>query len=83
MSDQPTFQVYGLGQCSLDCLGKIEAASKAAYLEIIDELAQRGAEAVILGCTEIGLLVEQSDTAVKLLDTTAIHATRAVEYSLS
>ena len=64
------------------CLGKIQDPSRAAYLEIIDTLAARGAEAVILGCTEIGLLVEQADTPVRLLDTTAIHAARAVEYAL-
>ena len=64
------------------CLGKTEAASKAEYLRIIDALAADGAEAVILGCTEIGLLVTQGDTQVRLLDTTAIHAAKAVEYAL-
>lgn len=63
------------------CLGKIEAASKAEYLRIINELADQGAEAVILGCTEIGMLVKQSDTEVRLLDTTVIHAAKAVEYA--
>lgn len=63
------------------CLGKTEAASKAAYLRIIDALSARGAEAVILGCTEIGMLVNQSDTGVRLLDTTALHAAKAVEYA--
>ena len=61
------------------CLGKVEPNSKAAYLHIIDSLAVRGAEAVILGCTEIGMLVNQDDTDVRLLDTTAIHAEKAVE----
>jgi len=64
------------------CLGKIEDNSKAAYLRIIESLANRGAEAVILGCTEIGMLVNQGDTPVRLLDTTAIHAAKAVEYAL-
>lgn len=64
------------------CLGTIEATSKQAYLGIIDELAHQGAEAVILGCTEIGLLVSQDDTAVKLFDTAAIHAQQAVEFAL-
>lgn len=64
------------------CLGKIQADSKTEYLRIIDTLANQGAEAVILGCTEIGLLVSQSDTKVKLFDTTAIHAKKAVEYIL-
>jgi aspartate racemase len=51
-------------------------------LRIIDALAGQGAEAVILGCTEIGMLVNQTDTNVRLLDTTAIHAERAVEYAI-
>ncbi|MBW2238866.1 MAG: aspartate/glutamate racemase family protein [Deltaproteobacteria bacterium] len=64
------------------CLGKIQAGSKAEYLRIIDLLANKGAEAVILGCTEIGMLVNQNDTKVKLFDTTAIHAEKAVEYAI-
>ena len=63
------------------CLGKIESNSKSEYLRIIDTLAAQGAEAVILGCTEIGMLVNQTDTNVRLLDTTAIHAEKAVEYA--
>ena len=65
------------------CLGKIEAASKLEYLRIIQALKAQGAEAVILGCTEIGMLVEQADTDVKLFDTTAIHAAKAVEFAVS
>ena len=65
------------------CLGKITANSKAEYLRVIDALAATGAEAVILGCTEIGMLVNQSDTDVKLIDTTAIHAQQAVRYAIS
>ena len=64
------------------CLGKVKADSKAEYLRIIDALAAQGAEAVILGCTEIGMLVKQADTAIRLLDTTAIHAEKAVEYAI-
>ncbi len=64
------------------CLGKIQSDSKNEYLRIIDMLANQGSEAVILGCTEIGMLISQGDTKVKLLDTTAIHAEKAVEYSL-
>lgn len=64
------------------CLGKIDPRSKAEYLRIIDALAGRGAEAVILGCTEIGMLVNQADTRVRLFDTTAIHAEKAVEYAI-
>lgn len=63
------------------CMGKVENDSKVEYLRIIDALAARGAEAVILGCTEIGMLVNQADTNVKLLDTTTIHAKKAVEYA--
>lgn len=64
------------------CLGVISETSKAAYLQIIDKLARRGAQGVILGCTEIGLLVNQSDTAVPLFDTTVIHATRTAMLSI-
>jgi len=60
------------------CLGQVNAASKLEYLRIINALAQQGAEAVILGCTEIGMLVEQTDTDIMLLDTTMIHAQKAV-----
>jgi len=63
------------------CFGKIESDSKAEYLRIIDALAAQGAEAVILGCTEIGMLVNQADSKVRLFDTTAIHAEKAVEYA--
>ena len=65
------------------CLGKINTDSKTEYLRIIDGLADKGVEAVILGCTEIGMLITQDDTKVKLFDTTAIHAEKAVEYALS
>jgi len=64
------------------CAGKALPASKAEYLRIIKSLADQGAEAVILGCTEIGMLVEQADTQVTLLDTTRIHAQKAVEYAI-
>ncbi len=64
------------------CLGKREPDSKAAYLRIIDQLAEQGAEAVVLGCTEIGMLVTQRDTDVKLFDTTYIHAQKAVDYAI-
>lgn len=65
------------------CLGKVLDASKVEYLRIIDKLYAQGAEAVILGCTEIALLVQQADTSVPLYDTTAIHAAAAVELALS
>jgi aspartate racemase len=65
------------------CLGRTEPASREAYLDIVADLSAQGAEAVILGCTEIGLLIRQRDTSVTLYDTTAIHAARAVEMALS
>lgn len=65
------------------CLGKVKAGSKVEYLRIIESLANQGAEAVILGCTEIGMLVNQTDTKIALLDTTYIHAQKAVEYAIS
>lgn len=61
------------------CQGRVEPGSKAEYLRIVASLAARGAEAVILGCTEIGMLIGQRDTGVRLLDTTLIHAQKAVE----
>ncbi|MEW6984156.1 aspartate/glutamate racemase family protein [Colwelliaceae bacterium 6471] len=64
------------------CLGKSLPASKVEYLRIIESLANQGAEAVILGCTEIGMLVNQNDTEVELLDTTYIHAQKAVECAI-
>ncbi|WP_076409358.1 aspartate/glutamate racemase family protein [Shewanella sp. UCD-KL12] len=64
------------------CLGVINEQSKRVFLAIIDSLFERGATAVILGCTEIALLVGQADTSVKLYDTTAIHAQAAVNKAL-
>ncbi len=65
------------------CRGDIRAESKAAYLDIVSSLAERGAQGVILGCTEIGLLIQGDDTDVSLFDTTAIHAEQAVEAALA
>jgi aspartate racemase len=64
------------------CVGKILPESKSAYLEIMENLIGRGAEGIILGCTEIGLLVHQADSSVPLFDTTRIHAVAAVENAL-
>ncbi|AND80288.1 aspartate/glutamate racemase family protein [Streptococcus pantholopis] len=61
------------------CLGNILEGSKQIYLAVIDDLKNAGAEAVILGCTEIGLLVKQEDTNMPLFDTTAIHAQKSAE----
>ena len=65
------------------CLGKIKPQSKAEYLRVINSLEEQGAEAVILGCTEIGLLVQQAETPVMLVDSTTIHAQKAVELAIS
>lgn len=64
------------------CLGQVREASRQQYLEIIAALHARGAEAVILGCTEIALLVQQEHTSVPLYDTTAIHAEEAVRLAV-
>jgi len=64
------------------CLGKALPSSKIEYLRIIESLAEQGAEAVILGCTEIGMLLNQSDTDITLLDTTYIHAQKAVDWAI-
>ncbi|WP_035577463.1 aspartate/glutamate racemase family protein [Halomonas sp. TG39a] len=65
------------------CQGRIEDDSRQRYLAIIDSLHAQGAQAVILGCTEIAMLVSQRDTSVPLYDTTALHAQKAVVWALS
>jgi len=65
------------------CQGIVNPESKAAYLDVVAGLAARGAQAVILGCTEIGLLIQASDTQVALYDTTDIHADQAVALALN
>ncbi|MGX4201775.1 aspartate/glutamate racemase family protein [Bacillus sp. JK74] len=65
------------------CLGEIKQSSKNIYKKIINNLVDRGAEGIILGCTEIGLLVKAEDSKVPLFDTTLIHAQKAVNKSLS
>ena len=65
------------------CLGKFTAESRQNYLTIIDKLRRQGVEGVILGCTEIPLLVRQKDTNLPLFNTAALHAEYALEYSLN
>jgi aspartate racemase len=65
------------------CLGKILEGSRSEYERIIRELADRGADGVILGCTEIGLLVGSDDSALPVFDTTRIHSQKAVDRALS
>lgn len=64
------------------CMGEIKADSRKKFQAIIDRLKVQGAEGVILGCTEIGLLIHQSDSPLPVFDTTLIHAKRAVELAL-
>ncbi len=62
--------------------GQIRDESRAGFVAIIKKLAARGAEGVILGCTEIPLLVSETDAGIPLFDTTAIHAEAALNYAL-
>lgn len=64
------------------CLGEIKESSKIQFKKIIEKLISRGAQGIILGCTEIGLLIKQEDSDVPLFDTTIIHAKAAVDYVL-
>ena len=65
------------------CLGIIHQSSREYFKRIIEDLAAEGAEGIILGCTEIGLLINQTDTPVPLFDTTEIHAHGAVKKALN
>jgi len=65
------------------CRGVIRDPSREAYRRVMDDLVERGAQAIILGCTEIGLLVGPQDARVPLFDTTALHASAAVEAALA
>lgn len=64
-------------------LGEIKTESREAYKKIIEKLIAEGAQGIILGCTEIGLLVKEEDSPVPVFDTAYIHAVTAVEYALS
>ena len=64
------------------CLGVISEDSKKEYLRIMEDQRSRGAQGVILGCTEIGLLISQADTDLPVFDTTQIHASRAAEWAI-
>lgn len=65
------------------CLGVVQAASRRQYVQIMDNLVSQGAQAIILGCTEIGLLVRADDCKVPVFDTTRIHAEAAVDFALA
>jgi aspartate racemase len=62
------------------CRGRVEPASRAAYVGVIEALRADGAEAVILGCTEIGLLIGPADSPLPVFDTTTLHAAAAVDW---
>ena len=64
------------------CLGQIETTSKEYYLQVIEDLVNSGAQGIILGCTEIGLLIKQEDVNVAVFDTTVIHARAAVNKAI-
>lgn len=65
------------------CRGEFKGESKTAYLDIINRLEKKGAQGIILGCTEIPLLISQKDCRLPLFDTTFIHASKAVRFALS
>lgn len=65
------------------CLGIVKEESKQLYLNIINQLIEHGAEAVILGCTEITMLISQENCSIPVFDTTRIHAESAVDFALS
>lgn len=64
------------------CLGVVKEDSKSAYLKVIANLQARGAQGILLGCTELGLIVSQKDVSLPLFDTTVIHAKKAIELAL-
>lgn len=64
------------------CVGEFKDSSRHYYSQVIKDLADKGAEGVILGCTEIGLLISQADSPIPVFDTTAIHAAAAVDFLL-
>jgi len=65
------------------CVGVVRDASRDEYRRIMDELSQRGAQGILLGCTEIDLLVGAADSPVPVFDTTRLHAERAVELAVA
>lgn len=65
------------------CKGVITEASRETYITIMNKLHQQGAQAIILGCTEIGLLVSADHTSIPLFDTTLVHSLAAVDFALS
>lgn len=64
------------------CLGVVKKESRAEYLRVIESLQQRGAQGILLGCTELGLIVSDKDVTLPLFDTTEIHANKALSSAL-
>ena len=64
------------------CLGIISEESKRKFLSVVESFKKKGAQGVILGCTEIGLLINKDDTDVEVFDTTIIHAEKAALYAI-
>jgi aspartate racemase len=64
------------------CLGHVRETSREVYRRVIRSLVEQGAQAIILGCTEIGLLITPQDSDVPVFDTTALHAQAAVDWAL-
>ena len=81
-SEEQQQVIHGIIYSEL-CQGIVSIPSRACYLQVIEALSEQGVEAIVLGCTEIGLLVQQQHTSIPLYDTTSIHANRAVEMALS
>ena len=65
------------------CVGELREESRTAFRRIIDDLKRKGAQGVILGCTEIRMLIQQADSSLPVFDTTVIHAKRAAEMALN
>jgi len=63
-------------------IGKLTEESRKGFLEIIERLVAQGAEGIVLGCTEIPLLVRQEDTKIEVFDTAVIHAERALQFAI-
>jgi len=70
-------------ESTLDYYRTINEGSKNEYIKIINSLALNGAEGIILGCTEIPLLIKQEDVSIPIFDTTTIHSISAVEFALA
>lgn len=64
------------------CLGKVESESRTQFLRVIEALGRRGAQGIVLGCTEIPLLIHQEDVDIPVFDTTRLHAEMAVDWAL-